>query len=382
MVETVQLSPPAPGPTAALLSVHDRLRQAGLEVLLPSDEAYAARQESYFSKTASQLVPACIVRPKSAPEVSSVIRTLLSGEGHRFAIRSGGHAPNAGASNIDGGITLDLGRLNWTRVVSPPGGKENGVNEQAEVDIGPGARWADVYTTLHPHGLAVAGGREGGVGVGGLVLGGGNTYFTASRGFACDNVVAFEVVLAPHGDIVTATADNSYADLFWALKGGGNNFGVVTNFRMRALRGRNTVWGGLTVMPWEVKDLAAEALTEFTGRVHEDVDANLMLFYAYRGTRPYRRGADVASADKSCSEHTVAPKRGHTARRRGGGADSQQPDMGQVGIIAVYAQVAGVERAPAYDKWLALPSLHTDVKMTSLAEIAANNTVPLGYLYV
>jgi len=284
MMATVKLSPPVPSPASSLapipISVADQLRQAGLEVLVPSDGAYAARQESYFSKTASRLAPACIVRPMSAAEVSSAVRILSSGEGHRFAIRSGGHAPNAGASNIDGGITLDLGLLNWTRILD---GDADG-DEEEVVDIGPGARWADVYTTLDPHGLAVAGGREGGVGVGGLILGGGNTYFTASRGFACDNVVAFEIVLAPDGDIVTATADSSYADLFWALKGGGNNFGVVTNFRMRAIRGRNSVWGGLTVMPWQVKAQEAEALADFTARVHEDVDANLLLFYAYRGT--------------------------------------------------------------------------------------------------
>lgn len=280
-------------PAAATVSVHDRFRQAGLQVLLPSDEAYAARQESYFSRTASRLAPACIVRPTSAAEVSSALCILASGEGHRFAIRSGGHAPNAGANNIDGGITLDLGLLNWTNVVVRSSPSSNGSSsdnkgreeeeEEVLVDIGPGARWADVYKTLHHAGLAVAGGREGGVGVGGLILGGGNTYFTASRGFACDNVVAFEVVLAPDGDIVTATADNKNSDLFWALKGGGNNFGVVTNFRMRTIPAPISVWGGLTVMPWHVKDLAADCLVDFTAHVHEDVDANLLMFYAYRG---------------------------------------------------------------------------------------------------
>ncbi len=268
-------------------SAHERLLQAGLDVLLPSDDTYTARQESYFSKTASQLAPACIVRPSSAAQVSSAVRILAEG-GYPFAIRSGGHAPNAGASNIEGGVTLDLGLLNWTRVETAQEG--NGIENEHEagetpavVDIGPGARWADVYATLHPHNLVVAGGREGGVGVGGLILGGGNTYFTASQGFACDNVVAFEVVLAPDGRIVTATADNTYADLFWALRGGGNNFGVVTNFRMKALKGGSRVWGGLTLIPWQATPLAAEALVDFTSRAHEDVDSNLLCFFAYRG---------------------------------------------------------------------------------------------------
>ena len=266
---------------------YECLRQAGLDVLLPSDETYMIRQESYFSKTASQLAPACIVRPSSAAQVSIAIRVLAESR-YPFAIRSGGHAPNAGASNIEGGVTLDLGLLNWTKLetVRESDGIVNGHGAEETpmvVDIGPGARWADVYASLHPHNLVVAGGREGGVGVGGLILGGGNTYFTASQGFACDNVVAFEVVLAPDGRIVTATADNMYADLFWALRGGGNNFGVVTNFRMKALKGGSRVWGGLTLIPSQATPLAAQALVDFTSRVHEDVDSNLLCFFAYRG---------------------------------------------------------------------------------------------------
>ncbi|KAK4214117.1 hypothetical protein QBC37DRAFT_421736 [Rhypophila decipiens] len=339
-------SAPAAAPAPAV-SIQESLRHAGLEVLLPSDEAYSTRQESYFSKTASRLVPACIIRPRSALDVSSAIRILSSGEGHRFAVRSGGHAPNVGASNIDGGITLDLGLLNWTRVVTSTQSSSNinieqngessaSSNDEVLVDIGPGDRWANVYSKLHQLGLAVPGGREGGVGVGGLILGGGNTYFTASHGFACDNVVAFEVVLAPDGRIVTASADEN-SDLFWALKGGGNNLGVVTNFRMRALPGQNNIWGGLTIMPWDIKDLAADALVEFTERVHEDVDANLMLFYIY------------------------------------------QPHMAKLGIIAVYAHVGAVANAPAYEKLMSLPASHTDVKMTSLADLVAYNKLPLGF---
>lgn len=263
---------------------HESLRRAGLEVLLPRDEEYTLRQDSYFSRSAAQLTPACIVRPRSASDVSRAIRILAQGH-HVFAIRSGGHGTSAGASNIAGGVTLDLGRLDWTRVVQADGGQDQDQNRAqgevaAEVDIGPGARWADVYASLHKHGLVVAGGREGGVGVGGLVLGGGNTYFSARHGFACDNVVAFEVVLAD-GRIVNATAA-FHADLFWALKGGSNNFGVVTNIRMKALRG-GTVWGGLTLYPWQVAPLAVEALTDFTSRVQEDVDSNLLSFFVYRG---------------------------------------------------------------------------------------------------
>ncbi|KAM7191814.1 hypothetical protein V8F33_008661 [Rhypophila sp. PSN 637] len=376
----------APAPAPAPVSIQDALRHAGLEVLLPSDEAYSTRQESYFSKTASRLVPACIIRPRSVLDVSSAIRILSSGEGHRFAIRSGGHAPNAGASNIDGGITLDLGLLNWTRVVISTKSSSNiNIEQNGEssasskdetlVDIGPGDRWANVYANLHQLGLAVAGGREGGVGVGGLILGGGNTYFTASQGFACDNVVAFEVVLAPDGRIVTASADEN-SDLFWALKGGGNNLGVVTNFRMRAFPGQNNIWGGLTIMPWDIKDSAADALVEFTGRVHEDVDANLMLFYIYQVSNYVlyvRNPEDLCTPLKKLARDKEEP------RADQGVNPSQKPHMAKIGIIAVYAHVGAVANAPAYEKLMSLPASHTDVKMTSLADLVAYNKLPLGF---
>ncbi|KAI1353776.1 hypothetical protein F5Y01DRAFT_312368 [Xylaria sp. FL0043] len=88
---------------------------------------------------------------------------------------------------------------------------------------------------LAPHGRVIDGGREGNVGVAGLILGGGHTFYTARHGFACDNVMSFEVVLAD-GRIVTASAgDAQNSEPVWALKGGSNNFTVVTHSRMRAV---------------------------------------------------------------------------------------------------------------------------------------------------
>lgn len=246
----------------------ERLVNAGLQVLVPSDAEYAARQESYWSNSA-KIKPTCIVRPKNAQQVSTTVK-ILAAAGDKFAIRSGGHTQWAGASNIEGGVTVDLGLLNWTRL--------NKASESA--DIGPGGHWRDVYPELHKHGRVVAGGREGNVGVAGLILGGGNTFFTPRRGFACDNVVAFEVVLAD-GRIITADA-HSHEDLFWALKGGSNNFGIVTNFRLKAFKA-DSVWGGVTFFPKQVTPVATQALTEFTDNMHKDMDSNLLCFFAYTG---------------------------------------------------------------------------------------------------
>lgn len=133
-----------------------------------------------------------------------------------FAIKGRGHTPAAGFNNIDDGVTLDLTSFNTTVP-----------NDDATVAyVGPGSSWVNVYRTLQPFNKTVAGGRNGAVGVGGLTLGGGISYYSPQVGFTCDSVINFEIVL-PSAEIVNANA-TSNSDLFRALKGGGNNFGVVT----------------------------------------------------------------------------------------------------------------------------------------------------------
>ena len=136
------------------------------------------------------------MRPRSAQDVATAIAILTQSQlehqssssssgACRFAIKAGGHTPAAGAANIQDGVTLDLGSLNAT-VLSPNGDVAS---------VGPGARWIDVYRALDGSGAAVAGGRNGGVGVGGLLLGGGLSHFAPRVGWASDGVVGFEVRL-------------------------------------------------------------------------------------------------------------------------------------------------------------------------------------------
>lgn len=239
------------------------------KVLLPNDEEYKERQDSFWSLY-SKVEPACIVRPTSATEVSAIVKTLVAA-GQQFAVRSGGHTQWTGANNIQGGVTIDLQFLNWTKF-----------DEATDtVDLGPGARWKDVYAELEKHGRVVAGGRNGKVGVGGLLLGGGKTFFTGSRGFACDDIIAYEVVLAD-GRIVTADTNNTHQDLFLALKGGSGNFGIVTNFKMQCFVCEK-IWGGLRILSKDSIGAALQALENFTPHVSEDVDSNLLLFIAYMG---------------------------------------------------------------------------------------------------
>ncbi|KAI4867549.1 FAD-binding domain-containing protein [Hypoxylon rubiginosum] len=189
--------------------------------LFPSDGPKYTDFEDENYSAACRLPAACIVNPKNSQEVSTVVKLLVE-SGTKFAIRSGGHNYIPGFGSIDEeGILVSLEALNST-VLS---------GDKKTAKIGPGNRWQDVYDVLVPEGLIVVGGRVGPVGVGGLMLGGGLSYFATDHGLAFDNVKSYEVVLAD-GTIVTATADNSYSDLYKGLRGGASNFGIVTSYEL------------------------------------------------------------------------------------------------------------------------------------------------------
>ena len=204
------------------------LADAGLAdgILLPNEDTYDARIASYFSETA-RLRPKCIFQPRNAAEIATAVTTLVNAEPEpcKFAVRSGGHSSIPGASSIEDGVNIDLGLMNSTTYHE---------NNQT-VAIQPGAQWGSVYKTLDSLGVMVAGGRASTVGVGGLVLGGGNSFYAARGEMVCDNVVQFEVVLAS-GDVVLANREQN-SDLFQVLKGGCSNFGIVTRNDLEAFEG-------------------------------------------------------------------------------------------------------------------------------------------------
>lgn len=147
--------------------------------------------------------------------------------------------------------------------------------ESETVHFGPGGCWADVYAALAPHDRIVAGGREGSVGVAGLILGGGKSFLTPRKGFSCDTVLEFEIVLAD-GRVVKANKDE-HADLFRALKGGGaNNFGVVTGFKMAMVESKK-IWGGVTIFSRDNISAAIEATHSFTANAAAHPDENLIV---------------------------------------------------------------------------------------------------------
>ncbi|PYH43912.1 FAD-binding oxidoreductase [Aspergillus saccharolyticus JOP 1030-1] len=168
-------------------------------------------------------IPSCAILPRSDSEVSQTL-VILAFFKAPFAVRSGGHSPNPGFAGVDRpGILIDLQRLNEI-TLSP---------DQSVLSLGPGARWGEVYQALDSTGLTVMGGRIEDVGVGGLLLGGGYFHFSGQYGLAADNVKNFHIVLAD-GTIANANATHN-SDLFWGLKGGGPNFGIVTQFDLETI---------------------------------------------------------------------------------------------------------------------------------------------------
>lgn len=142
-------------------------------------------QRSAYSAQAQEDTPACIVRPKTAEDVSKIIRVLEADPNASFVVRSGGHRPGSGHSSIRGGVLIDLGRINEVSVSE----------DRTSVSIGTGAKWGEVYEQLDVVGLSVAGGRNADVGVGGLVLGGAYRWAMALLGVVATNTIAVDKVV-------------------------------------------------------------------------------------------------------------------------------------------------------------------------------------------
>lgn len=249
----------------------DMAYQPAVTVVSSGALGYNESLSSYWSGQEADLYPECIVKPSTEcfGAVSDILE-LLSVSSCNFAVRGGGHTPWTGAANIDAGITIDLSLLTSVTVSA----------DRTRTTIGAGARWSDVYSTLDPLGLAVAGGRASSVGVGGLTLGGGISFFSPRYGFVCDNVLAFEL-FGPDGDFRNVT-DASHPELFKALKGGGNNFGIVTSFVMNTTSSGD-FWGGFAYYPIETLSEQAKAFTELTGSEDYDPYAAVILKIAFVG---------------------------------------------------------------------------------------------------
>lgn len=252
------------------------LEAAGLgpRLLFPSDAGYEPQILSYFTGNARRR-PYCIVLPQSTAEVSTALKALVNinngaGDWH-IAIKSGGHN-GFGASSISEGVTIDLAMLNATTYDAATN----------IASLRPGARWKQAYADLQAKNVTVTGGRDGSVGVGGFLLGGGVSYFSARQGFGCDSIVRFEVVLA-NGTVVEADS-NQNADLWMALRGGGSNFGIVTRIDMEAFPSKKMAHELRVIGPQYVNDII-EMVHAFTEENEGLADNALVPFVSYDAGR-------------------------------------------------------------------------------------------------
>lgn len=241
-------------------------------VTLPeSTEAFKQSMNAYWAQQACEVAPACVVRPHNVQELSKTIVILRMEYDERrkrewttsedteglFAVRSGGHSPVTFASSIAGGTLIDLSLFNEVHPAA----------DGKSVAFGAGCKWIDVSRVLDEKGLAVAGGRNSAVGVGGLTLGGGLSFFSPRFGFVCSNIIEFEIVLA--GGSLTTASTTKNPGLWRALKGGSNNFGIVTRFTARSFPCSN-IWSGFLYMSSSQAPKVLSAFHEFLNRVVTD----------------------------------------------------------------------------------------------------------------
>ncbi|KAF2232992.1 FAD binding domain-containing protein [Viridothelium virens] len=308
----------------------DALIQAGLgnRLLFATDPDYEPRIASWWALN-TRLHPWCLFQPQNTAEVSTSMNALLgagdgAGDWH-IAVRAGGH--NTGrTNNVDNGVTIDLGNMNRTTYDS----------QSNLASIGPGSKWKDVYAELHKHGVLVPGGRDGGVGVGGFLLGGGLTYYVGREAFACDSVKNFEIVLT-NGTVVNANKDEN-SDLWMALKGGGSNFGIVTRYDMEALPDKELAYG-IRIMSADYSSDLVDAIVHFTDN-YQGFDSDALVAYLSHNT-------SIIASD--------------------------------VIMAAIHVNTEGVQNTTGFTKLNQIPSLVPDETLSvSLAQAAEGSQLPSG----
>ncbi|MFC9245051.1 FAD-binding oxidoreductase [Streptomyces sp. NPDC057136] len=223
-------------------------------VIVPHDPEYGQARSLYNAMIDRR--PAALVRCRDTADVMAAV-DFIRDNGLELAVRGGGHS-GPGLCLVEGGVTIDLSPMRGVRV--DPAART--------ARVAGGAQLGDLDHAAHGFGLATPAGIMSTTGVGGLTLGGGHGYLTRKYGLTVDSLVSADVVLAD-GSFVTASEDEN-PDLFWALRGGGGNFGVVTSFDFR-LHPVDTVGMGITVWPLDMIGEVLRWYREFMPQAPDDV---------------------------------------------------------------------------------------------------------------
>lgn len=220
------------------------------EVITAADAGYEAARHIWNG--AIDMHPAVIARCTSTGDVVSAVRSAQE-TGLVIAVRGGGHSI-PGLSTCDGGVMIDLSQMRGVAV--------DAASRVAHAE--PGATWHDFDAATHEHGLATTGGLISSTGVAGLTLGGGIGWLQRAHGLSCDNLVSAEVVTASGEVVHTSSAEEP--ELLWGLRGGGGNFGVVTDFGMRLHPVRDVV-GGMMLWPLDAGSRILRAYREWAAEL-------------------------------------------------------------------------------------------------------------------
>jgi FAD/FMN-containing dehydrogenase len=248
----------------------------GGTLVLPGDPGYDQARSVWNAEIDRR--PAVIARCAS-PE--HVVAALAFGREHglEISVRGGGHN-YSGVAVVEGGLMIDLSPM---RTVTVDAGLRR-------ARCGGGATWADLDAATLAEGLAVTGGLVSHTGVGGLTLGGGFGYLTRKVGLTCDNLISAEMVTVS-GEVLTASAEQN-AELFWAIRGGGGNFGVVTSFEFALFELNPLAHMGLFF--WEAKDAvgALRSIRELLARLPDDMGVVIVALSAPEApfVRPEHQG--------------------------------------------------------------------------------------------
>jgi FAD/FMN-containing dehydrogenase len=261
------------------------------ELIVPGDAAYDAARRVWNG--AIERYPAAIVRAATTEDVARAIR-FARANGYELAVRGGGHSM-PGYSTVDRGIVLDLSLMKAVRV-DP---------ERRRARAEAGLTLGELIRATRPFGLATTTGTVSDTGIAGLTLGGGMGWLMGKYGLTVDNLLAVEIVTAD-GDVLTASADE-HPDLFWAVRGGGGNFGVATAFTYQ-LHPVSTVLGGMVIHPMERAREVLRFYRDFTRDNPDELIAYAALLTAPDG-HPVVAIALCYTGDLAAGERAIAPVR-------------------------------------------------------------------------